>query len=62
MENGSDKCNCSYYAITCERHILTTFVVPDLMLVAAFIYALYIFRVLQTEQLYTLTEAVSSCL
>lgn len=53
-----DSDNSSYYSITCERHILTTFIIPDLMLVSAFIYALYIFRRLQTEHLYRLTEAV----
>ena len=45
--------------VECERHILTTFIIPDILLISAFVYGLYIFRWVQTEQLSTLTEAVS---
>ena len=44
----------------CERHFLTTFIIPDILLISAFVYGLYIFRWVQTEQLSTLTEAVSA--
>ena len=47
-----------HYHVSCERHILTSFLIPDLLLFSAFIYGLYIFRWGQTEQLTTLTEAV----
>jgi hypothetical protein len=45
--------------VRCDRHILTTFIIPDILLVTAFTYGLYIFRWVQIEQLATLTEAVS---
>ena len=47
------------YEIQCEKHILTTFVIPDVLLFLSFVYGLYIFRWVQTEQLSTLTETVS---
>ena len=47
------------YEVTCEKHILTTFIIPDILLITSFAYGLYIFRWVQTEQLATLTEAVS---
>ena len=50
--------NETSYEVSCERHILTTFLLPDLLLLSAFLYGLYIFRWAQTEQLSTLTEAV----
>jgi hypothetical protein len=56
LKNGSD--GLMHYHVRCERHILTSFVIPDLLLFSAFIYGLYIFRWAQTEQLTTLTEAV----
>ena len=46
------------YEIECQRHILTTFVIPDILLFLSFAYGLYIFRWKQTEQLSTLTETV----
>ena len=46
------------YKIQCELHILTTFVIPDILLLLSFAYGLYIFRWKQTEQLSTLTETV----
>ena len=46
------------YEIQCELHILTTFVIPDILLLLSFAYGLYIFRWKQTEQLSTLTETV----
>ena len=46
------------YDIQCELHILTTFVIPDILLFLSFAYGLYIFRWKQTEQLSTLTETV----
>ena len=52
--------NETYYDVECERHILTTFIIPDILLISAFVYGLYIFRWVQTEQLSTLTEAVSA--
>lgn len=51
--NHSDNFN-----ITCKSHLLTTFIVPDLLLLSSFVYGLYIFRWIQTEQLSTLTETV----
>ena len=51
--------NVTMYQISCERHILTTFIIPDILLILAFAYGLYIFRWVQTEQLSTLAEAVS---
>lgn len=51
--------NETFYEVRCERHILTTFLIPDILLLSAFLYGLYIFRWAQTEQLSTLTEAVS---
>lgn len=52
--------NETYYNVQCERHFLTTFIIPDILLISAFVYGLYIFRWVQTEQLSTLTEAVSA--
>ena len=46
------------YEIQCELHILTTLVIPDILLLLSFAYGLYIFRWKQTEQLSTLTETV----
>ena len=57
--NGTNRTNEIYYDVECERHILTTFIIPDILLISAFVYGLYIFRWVQTEQLSTLTEAVS---
>ena len=48
------------YEIQCELHILTTFVIPDILLFLSFAYGLYIFRWKQTEQLSTLTETVGT--
>ena len=58
--NGTNRTNEIYYDVECERHILTTFIIPDILLISAFVYGLYIFRWVQTEQLSTLTEAVSA--
>ena len=51
--------NTSCYEVRCDQHILTTFIIPDVLLITSFAYGLYIFRWIQTEQLATLTEAVS---
>ena len=56
--NSSD--GKAFYHVSCERHIFTSFLIPDILLLSSFIYGLYIFRWAQTEQLSTLTEAVSS--
>ena len=50
--------NNTSYEIQCELHILTTLVIPDILLLLSFAYGLYIFRWKQTEQLSTLTETV----
>ena len=52
--------NESYYDITCSKHMITSFIIPQILLLCAFVYGLYIFRRAQTEHLSTLTEAVSS--
>ncbi|XP_064394658.1 uncharacterized protein LOC135341907 [Halichondria panicea] len=53
-----DNLSVGHYNISCKSHLLTTFIVPDLLLLSAFVYGLYIFRWVHTEQLSTLTETV----
>lgn len=45
-------------ATECRSHLLTDFVIPDVILLSAFIYGLVIFRFAETEHLSTLIEAV----
>ena len=52
--------NESRYEVSCEEHIVTVFIIPDILLIFSFAYGLYIFRWIHTEQLATLTEAVSA--
>ena len=55
----NDNSTNTSYNLDCRPHLLTTFIIPDILLILSFVYGLYIFRSAQTEQLATLTEAVS---
>ena len=59
LPSNADPTNVTIYEIQCEKHILTSFIIPDILLFLSFVYGLYIFRWVQTEQLSTLTETVS---
>ena len=58
MDALSIKNNTVMYEIQCEGHVFSAFVIPDILLLLSFVYGLYIFRWIQTEQLSTLTETV----
>ena len=47
------------YCINCERHLLTSYLIPDVLLLVAYVYSLYVFRMALPEHLTTLMETVS---
>ena len=45
--------------VKCEKHLLTSYLIPDSLLLIAYLYSLYIFRRALPEHLSTLVETVS---
>ena len=44
--------------VTCQKHLLTSYLIPDLLLMVAYVYGLYVFRMALPEHLTTLMETV----
>ena len=49
----------SNITITCSKHLLTSYLIPDLLLLAAYLYSMYVFRRVLPEHLSTFMETVS---
>ena len=60
-QHNSSSCNSNTSVCTeCLKHSVTSFLIPDLLLFASYIYALYIFRFSEPEYLQMLTQTVSA--
>ena len=47
------------YIISCKKHFLTSYLIPDVLLMVAYVYSLFVFRMVLPEHLTTLMETVS---
>lgn len=58
----SNLTNNTVFHLSCEEHVFTVFILPDILLVSAYIYGIYVFRYKHPEYLSTLMETVSDFL
>ncbi len=45
--------------IQCHKHIASSYIILDFLLIAAYLYGVYIFRIKEPEHLSTFAETVS---
>ncbi|XP_065887314.1 uncharacterized protein [Dysidea avara] len=52
------KTNGSFYFIECRDHLITSYILPDILILSSYVFGLYTFRVTYPEYLVTLIEKV----
>ena len=53
------KTNGSFYFIECRDHLITSYILPDILILSSYVFGLYTFRVTYPEYLVTLIEKVN---
>ncbi len=56
--NGSNGSNVSVQVITCEEHVISAFILTDMLLFASYFFGLYLFSREETEYLSNLASKV----